>query len=108
MTITHLIFEAYLKCQMKCWLRSSGEPPSRNTYAEWLRSQTESYHVAEAKRLLSQTPSGEYATSPCSSRGDGVGTTTEELKAAKWRLALDVFLCADESQVLNGSHRGGG
>lgn len=106
MTITPHIFEAYLKCPMKCWIRAVREPSSRNSYAEWVHNQAESYRVEEAKRLLTQTPSGEYATYPCSSRGDGVDTTTEELKAAKWRLALDVFFCADESQVLNGSHRG--
>lgn len=97
MTITPRIFEAYLKCPMKCWLRASGEPPSRNSYAEWFRSKTESYRVAEAKRLLTQTPSGEYEISPCSNRGGGVYTSTEDMKAAKWQLAIDVPLRADVS-----------
>jgi hypothetical protein len=71
-----------------------------------VHNQAESYRVEEAKRLLTQTPTEEYAISPCSSRGDGVDTSAEDLKAAKWRLALDVFLRADENQTPNGFHRG--
>jgi CRISPR/Cas system-associated exonuclease Cas4 (RecB family) len=70
MTITPHIFEAYLKCPMKCWLLSSGEPPSRNIYSEWFQAKTASYRLEEAKRLLTQTPSGEYATASCDSRCD--------------------------------------
>jgi predicted RecB family nuclease len=105
MTITPLIFEAYLKCPMKCWLRVAGEHTSRNTYAEWVQTQTESYRVAAAKRLLTQTPSSEHAISPCSNRGGGVYTSTEYLKAAKWRLAIDIPLCADESQQARNGRR---
>lgn len=71
MTITPHIFVVYLKCPMKCWLRATGELPSHNTYAEWVQTQAEPYRVAEAKRLLTQTPSGEYAVLPCGSRGGG-------------------------------------
>ena len=106
MTITPHIFEAYLKCPMKCWLLATGKHLIGNTYAEWVQTQTDSYRMAEAKRLLAQTPSGEYAISPCSSRGGGVYTSTEDLKAAKWRLAIDVQVHVDESwQTRNGRRR---
>lgn len=105
MTITPHIFEAYLKCPMKCWLQAAGEHPTGNIYAEWVQTQTESYRVAEAKRLLTQTPSGECAISPCSSRGGGAYTSTEDMKAAKWRLAIDVPLRADESQQARNGRR---
>lgn len=98
MTITPNIFEAYLKCPMKCWLLATGKHVIGNTYAEWLKTQSDSYRVAEAKRLLTQTPSGEYAISPCSSRNGGNYTSSEDMKSAKWRLATDVPLRADEIQ----------
>ena len=74
MTITPHIFEAYLKCPVKCWLRASGVPSSRNSYAELFRSKTMSYRVAETKRLLMQTLSGEYATAFSVNRSDGADT----------------------------------
>ncbi len=102
MTITPHIFEAYLKCRMKCWLLSSGKPPSRNIYYKWFQAKTEFYRIEEANRLLTQTPSGEYATVSCGSRSHGTDTPAENLKAAKWQLAVHVFLCANGSQVPNG------
>ena len=106
MTITSHIFGAYLKCPMKCWLRIAGEHTSRNTYAEWVQTQTESYRVAEAKRLVTQTPPGEYAISPCNNRDGGAYTSSKDMKMAKWRLAIDVSLRADENmQARNGRRR---
>lgn len=106
MKITPNIFEAHLKCPMQCWLQAASEHASRNTYAEWVQTQTESYRVAEAKRLLTQIPSGEFVTSPCSSRGGGVYISTEDMKLAKWRLAIDVPLRVDESlQTCNSPRR---
>ena len=80
MKITPDLFEAFLKCPTKCWLRATGEPASGNTYAEWVKEQNETYRVAETERLLAQTPPAESALSP----------PAENLKAAKWRLAVDV------------------
>ncbi len=59
MRITPDLFEAFLKCRTKCWLRASGEQASGNTYAEWVQTQGESYRVAQAKRLLSEMPKNE-------------------------------------------------
>ncbi len=106
MTITQHIFEAYLKCQMKCWLLATGKHLIGNTYAEWVKTQTDSYRVTEAKRLLTQTPTGEYAISPCSSRNGGIYTSSEDMKSAKWRLAIDVLLRADESQQIRNGQLG--
>jgi hypothetical protein len=46
MKITPDVFEAYLKCPTKCWLRSSGEPSAGNTYSEWVKTQNDSYRRA--------------------------------------------------------------
>ena len=84
MTITPSLFEAFLKCPMKCWLRAGNEPPTGNVYAEWLKAQNESYRVAEKNRLIAQMPPPSSALSP----------PAETLKLAKWLLASDVVVRA--------------
>jgi hypothetical protein len=79
MTITPSLFEAFLKCPTKCWLRANSETPSGNAYAEWVQSQKESFRATETKRLLAEKPSVESARSPAQ----------ETLKTSKWRLAVD-------------------
>ncbi len=64
MTITPSLFEAFLKCPTKCWLRATNETPSANTYAEWVQSQNESFRAAQGERVLAETPPGESARSP--------------------------------------------
>jgi hypothetical protein len=44
MTITADLFEAFLKCPTKCYLRSRGEVGAGHAYADWLRTQNESWH----------------------------------------------------------------
>src|SRR5882724_11723670 len=80
MKVTPSLFEAFLKCPTKCWLRSQGEPSTGNEYADWFRSQNESYRIQGIKRLAESVPSDECITSP---------SETENLKTAKWRLAVD-------------------
>jgi hypothetical protein len=43
MPITSDLFEAYLKCPTKCFLRSLGETGTSNSYANWVRTQYLSY-----------------------------------------------------------------
>ena len=80
MTITSSLFEAFLKCPTKCWLRANDEKPSGNAYAEWVQSQKESFRAIQTERLLAEMPPGESARSP----------SPENLKASQWRLAVDV------------------
>jgi hypothetical protein len=80
MRILASLFDAFLKCPTKCWLRARNETPSGNSYAEWVQSQNESYRAAQIERLLAQTPLSESARSPFA----------ENLKTAKWRLAVDL------------------
>ena len=84
MRISSDLFNAFLKCPTKCWLRAAGEPASGNAYAEWVKSQNGSYYATEIERLLSGTPKGEVAVSP----------PLENLKAAKWRLATNLAMHA--------------
>ena len=90
MNITPDLFYAFLKCPTKCWLRAAGEPPGGNPYAEWVRSQTESYRTTETGRLVGGSPSAEVAASPA----------PENLKAAKWRLATSLPVRAEINSCL--------
>jgi predicted RecB family nuclease len=80
MRISSDLFYAFLKCPTKCWLRAAGEPASGNAYAEWLKSRNGSYHATQVERLVSETPKNEVAVSP----------SPENLKFAKWRLAVNL------------------
>jgi len=89
MRITYPIFEAFLKCPTKCHLRSLGETGSGNEYAEWVRSRDEAYE-REGVRLLQQAvPEAERVFAP---------PATENLKAAKWRLAVGLLAQTPDSQ----------
>jgi len=70
MKITPLLFEALLKCPTKCWLRFTCEPPTGNTYAEWVQAEAESYRTDAAKRLLANAPADECAASDSSRRAE--------------------------------------
>src|SRR6478672_9086218 len=93
MKITPELFEAFLKCPTKCWLQAAGEPPGGNTYAEWFKTQNQSYRVVETERLVEESRKCGIAAS----RG------SENLLAAKWRLAPTLILRSETNQsVLEG------
>jgi CRISPR/Cas system-associated exonuclease Cas4 (RecB family) len=73
------LFGAYLKCPTKCWLRSQGQTGEGNAYAEWVWAQNESYRAEGVRRSQETVPEGERVVAP----------PRENLKAAKWRLAVD-------------------
>ena len=81
MKITSHLIEAFFKCPTKCHLRSLGETGSGNEYAEWVRAQGESYQREAARRLEEGVPETERVVAP---------PATENLKTAKWRLAVDI------------------
>jgi hypothetical protein len=56
MIISSTVFEAYLECDTKCWLRAHAEPGTGNTYAEWVRQKSESYYDDGRKHLLAIFP----------------------------------------------------
>src|SRR5262245_42895260 len=65
MNITSYLFEAYLKCPTKCFLRSRGEAGDGNAYADWVRSQTDSYRNEQIKELtITATRDGRIITAP--------------------------------------------
>jgi predicted RecB family nuclease len=83
MKVSADVFEAFIDCATKCWLRAVGEPTSGNAYAEWVNSQKESYRADAAKRLMADVPANECDVVP----------SAGNLKTAKWRVAVGVELC---------------
>lgn len=85
MTITAPIFEAFLKCPTKCYFRSLGETGTENAYADWVRTQNESYFSKGIKRLMEGAAPDEFVLGP---------PGMENLEAGKWRLAVNLVACA--------------
>src|ERR1035438_1598074 len=90
MRITSLIFDVFLKCATKCHLRSLGEIGSGNEYAEWVRGRDETYGREAARRLQEAVPEAERVVGP---------PPTESLKAAKWRLAVNLMAQTPDKSV---------
>ena len=84
MKITADIFEAHLKCQTKCWLRTIGEPFSGNTYAEWVTMQNSFYRATNTEQLVARSATHEIALSP----------TTGNFELEKWRIATSLTIQA--------------
>src|SRR5262245_44148487 len=83
MIVSSQLFEAYLECDTKCWLRARAEPSTGNTYAEWARLKNKTYCEDGRKRLLAMFPeNGRGIAPPISSYA----------KTAIWRVATDVCL----------------
>jgi len=85
MEITPGMFEAYLKCPTKCWLRASGEASEENPYAQWVKTQTDSYREAETTRMAADFPDSEVDRS----------RSAENAKSATWRLATGMAMQAE-------------
>lgn len=80
MKITSHIFEAYLKCPTKSWLLSREEPHTGNTYADWVKRQSETYRSSASKLFLGRIAANE----PIDSQIRLVNS-----KEVRWRFARD-------------------
>jgi predicted RecB family nuclease len=80
MVINSQLFEAYLKCATKCYLKAIGETGVGNSYAEWLNVQNEVYRIEGIKHLTTEATQEDCINSP---------TELINLKTAKWRLAIN-------------------
>jgi len=85
MNITADLFEAYLKCPTKCSLRSHREAGVGNTYADWVRTQTDAYRNDQIRELKTVAArDGRIITAPLS----------ENSKATEWGYAFDFVVRA--------------
>src|SRR6266853_344492 len=80
MLITSHLFEAYLKCHTKCFLRSLGETTTENCYSDWVQDQQASYRCEEIKRLTQGAAQNQCVTGPID---------RENVQSAKWRFAIE-------------------
>jgi predicted RecB family nuclease len=78
--ITPHLFEAYVKCQTKCFLRSLGEGAAGDGYSDWVRAQQATYRSEEIKRLTQGAAQNECVTRPIE---------REDAQSAKWRFAVE-------------------
>jgi len=83
MIINSLLFEAYLQCDTKCWLRAHAERGIGNTYAEWARLRDACYHDDAREHLLAMFPGTSRAIGPI---------ICMNAKDPTWRVATDVRL----------------
>ena len=83
MIITSPLFEAYLDCKTKCWLRAQAERGAGNAYADWARLKGESYYEDGCKHLVAMFPENGRAIAP------HISMKTKNLT---WRVATDVRL----------------
>ena len=81
MIVSSQLFEAYLECSTKCWLRSRAEPATGNFYAEWARPQNETYLEYGLKRSFATVLESDRRDHPAHSKN---------LKDVTWCLAIDV------------------
>ena len=82
MPIPSDLFEAYLKCATKCFLRSRGETGTGNTYANWVKAEQLSYSSEGIKHLVEGVAEDECVTGAIDSK---------ELRSPKWRLAIQTI-----------------
>ena len=81
MIVNSHLFEAFLECSTKCWLRSRAVPTAGNIYAEWARAQNEAYCEGGLKRLLAIFPESDRAIAP---------PISQYAKEVTWRIASEV------------------
>jgi predicted RecB family nuclease len=81
MIVSSALFESYLECSTKCWLRSGAEPAIGNFYAEWVRAQNETYFQDGFRRLLATLPESDRSIAPL---------IPKTPKDVTWRLAVDM------------------
>jgi predicted RecB family nuclease len=87
MIVSLPLFEAYLECRTKCWLRSRAEPSTGNLYAEWTSLQKATYCEDQLKHLLPTIHESDRVNEPQISR--------HAAENARWRLATNVPLRSD-------------
>jgi predicted RecB family nuclease len=74
--ISSHLFEAYLECPTKCWLRAQNEPSTGNVYSEWARVRNETYRKEWLERRLAIAAEADR-------------------KEATWRFAVDMRVQVD-------------
>jgi predicted RecB family nuclease len=83
MVINSAVFEAFLKCPRKSRLRSLGELENGNDYANWLRTENESYRESGIRDLLAGIAQSDCLIGP---------PDAETLRTSDYRFAVNVHI----------------
>jgi predicted RecB family nuclease len=78
--ITPQLFEAYLKCPTKCFLRSLGETGSENSYADWICARNARYRREGMARLRQGIAINQWVTGQIDRAG---------LRSGTWQIATE-------------------
>ena len=97
MIVSSPLFEAYLECDTKCWLRARAEPSAGNTYAEWARLKNETYYEDGYKRLLAMFPESCAIAPPI----------PKHAKDVKWRVATEGEFANERPGIASAGNRKG-
>lgn len=87
LTITPRLFEAFLKCPTKCFLRSIGEVGDENSYGIWVHNQNDCYREQGIKTLVGRVTLEELVFGPFEK---------VDLKRARWRMAVNLIVHAGD------------
>jgi hypothetical protein len=79
MNITSRLFEAFLKCPSKCFLRSRGETATENGCANSIQAENETYRRVSTDQVTAGTLQDEHATG---------AICAHDRESAKWKWAL--------------------
>src|SRR6516162_152139 len=90
-TITAHLFETYLNCPTKCFLRSIGETGTGNSYAEWKSAQNNLYQRLGSIELRNRFANDECVTGPLD---------RTSLNSATWLLATESTMRARELETI--------
>jgi hypothetical protein len=81
MVINSVVFEAFLKCPTKSRLLSLGELGNGNDYANWLRTENESYRERGIRDLIAGIAQSDCLIAP---------TDAEILRTSDYRFAVNL------------------
>jgi predicted RecB family nuclease len=84
MSTTSHLFESFLDCPTKCFLRAHAEVGSTDQYATWLNSYKSTYRNHSLQRLQENLPKDACLIDPPSEK---------ELNSSTWLLAVNVPAC---------------
>src|ERR1035441_5821747 len=87
MIVTANLFDAYLRCATKCFMRASGGTGTGNPYAGWTHARALAYHREGVARIQEGIAHNECINGPLDRK---------RLKSAEWRLAINVNASAQD------------
>jgi|SRR6266567_5684501 len=100
MNQTFPLFDAFLKCPTKCYLRSTGQAGTGNAYAEWVRAQNDAYQSETAKGLIERVADTEGAVASPAAEDLKTSSTLRTVSRSCCTIRLPVLVIGLEKIIL--------